>query len=194
MFAKEEISALINLYDDMEMIRLDSFLTEEDLATISTEADLLYSKNKRKDGIAMTVKNLGNRLIAPKNTNRLCTVTLQRLHAKYENSMTFGDWLDAVAQTILYNDDTEVKVGFSFISWKPITNERTYLFSAKPLAPFKFVVSSEEELREKFSIIGSMSDSELLNKTFINSLPDNPFAKSGFNPLKIVASYIYITK
>ena len=118
---------------------------------------------------------------------------MQRLHVN-SDSMTFAEWLDAVAETIVYNEDTEVKVGFSFISWKPITNDRVYLFSAKALAPFKFVVDNEEELREKFSKLGSMTDSEILNKTFVTTLSDNPFSKSGFCPLKIVCSYVYITK
>ena len=193
MFAKEEISALAKLYDDIEKVQLESFLTETDLETISYESNQLQNKNKRK-GESMAVRNLRNRLIAPKTTNRLCTVTMQRLHTNSENSMTFAEWLDAIAETILYNDDMEVKIGFSFISWKPITNDRTYLFSAKPLAPFKFIVSSEEELREKFSRFKTMTDSEILNKTLIKTLSDNPFSKSGFCPLKIVCSYVYITK
>ena len=192
MFAKEEISALASLYNDIKDVQLESFLTETDLATIENESDLFFNKNKR-NGTTMAYRNLRNRMIAPRETNRLCTVVMQRLHVN-SDSMTFAEWLDAVAETILYNEDTEVKVGFSFISWKPITNDRVYLFSAKALAPFKFVVDNEEELREKFSKLGSMTDSEILNKTFVTTLSDNPFSKSGFCPLKIVCSYVYITK
>ena len=192
MFAKEEISALASFYNDIKDVQLESFLTETDLATIENESNLFYNKNKRKS-TSMAYRNLRNRMIAPRETNRLCTVVMQRLHVN-SDSMTFAEWLDAVAETILYNEDTEVKVGFSFISWKPITNDRVYLFSAKALAPFKFVVDNEEELREKFSKLGSMTDSEILNKTFLTTLSDNPFSKSGFCPLKIVCSYVYITK
>ena len=192
MFAKEEINALASLYNDIKDVQLESFLTETDLATIENESDLFFNKNKRKS-TSMAYRNLRNRMIAPRETNRLCTVVMQRLHVN-SDSMTFAEWLDAVAETILYNEDTEVKVGFSFISWKPITNDRVYLFSAKALAPFKFVVDNEEELREKFSKLGSMTDSEILNKTFLTTLSDNPFSKSGFCPLKIVCSYVYITK
>ena len=196
MFAKEEISALAKLYDDIEKVQLESSLTEEDLGTISQEADHLFNKIKRKHGESMAVRNLHNRMIAPRDTHRLCTITMQRLHSNSEDSMTFDEWLNVIAETILYNDDIEIKVGFSFISWKPITNDRTYLFSAKPLAPFKFIVSSEEEFKEAItsSRIGSMTHSELLNKTFVSTLSDNPFSKSGFCPLKIVCSYVYITK
>ena len=191
MFAKEEINALAKLYDDIKDVRLESFLTETDLATISNEADLFSNK---RNGTSMATRNLRNRLVAPRNTNRLCTVVMQRLHDNSDDSVTFAEWLDAIAETILYNEDTEVKVGFSFISWKPITNDRVYLFSAKALAPFTFVVDNEDELKNKFSKLALLTDSELLNRTFIGNLSDNPFSKSGFCPLKIVCSYVYITK
>ena len=190
MFMKDEISGLKALYNDLENVRIDEFLTQEDIATIAYEADLFENKNNRKLGTPMAVQNLRNRMIVPKNYFRRCTVVMQRLHNEYD----FGDWLEKIAKKILYNEYTQVKVGFSFLSWKPITNERTYLFSAKELAPFKYMVGSEDELLMKFSKIGSMSDSEMLNQTFIQSIPDNPFSKSGFTPLKIVCSYVYITK
>ena len=184
MFAKEEINDLDKLYDDIRHVRLESFLTDEDLETISYNNEI---------GTSMAIRNLRNRVSAPRNTHRLCTVTVQRLHTNSESS-TFAEWLEAVAETILYNEDTDVKVGFSFIAWKPLKNERIYLFSTKPFAPFKFVVSDQDELMKKFKRIGSITDSELLNRTFIKSLQGNAWSKSGFCPLKIVCSYIYITK
>ena len=190
MFMKDEIYGLKYLFDKVDDVELDSFLTEEDIATIDYEADQLQNKNYRKIGDSTILRNLRNRLIVPKNHFRRCTVVVQRLHNGYD----FGEWLEKIAGKILFNEDTQVKVGFSFLSWKPITNERTYLFSAKQLAPFQFTVDSEDELMIEFSKIGSMTDSELLNKTFVQSIPDNPFAKSGFCPLKIVSSYVYITK
>ena len=167
---KDEISGLKALYNDIADVRIDEFLTQEDIATIAYEADLFENKNNRKLGTSIVLQNLRNRLIVPRNHFRRCTVVMQRLHSEYD----FGEWLENIAKKILFNEYTQVKVGFSFLSWKPITNERTYLFSAKELAPFKFMVDSEDELQMKFSKIGSMSDSELLNETFVTTLPDNP--------------------
>ena len=67
-------------------------------------------------------------------------------------------------------------------------------FSAKALSPFKFVVDNREECLSHFQEIAKLKDSSILNKTFLNTISDNPFSTSGFCPLKIVCSYIYITK
>ena len=187
---KDEIYSLKSLYEDVQDVQLDTFLTEEDLATIEFESDQMRNKSNRKYGESPILRNLQNRLIVPRNHFRRCTVVVQRLHTGF----IFKDWLKEVARKVLFNENTQIRVGFSFLCWKPITNDRTYLFSAKPLAPFQFTVDSEDELLIEFSKIGSLTDSELLNKTFVQSIPDNPFAKSGFCPLKIVCSYIYITK
>ena len=187
---KDEIYGLKCLYDEVPDVHVSDFLTDEDIATIANEADLLQNKNKRKFGDSMVLRNLKNRLVVPSYHFRRCTVVVQRLHNNYD----FLKWLQSIAKKILFNESTQIRVGFSFLSWKPITNERTYLFSAKPLAPFKFTVDDEDELIEQFTKIGTMNDSEILNKTFIETIPDNPFSKSGFCPLKIVCSYVYITK
>ena len=190
MFMKDELERLKSVFDDVENVPLNSFLTTEDILAIENEADQLHNKMKRKHGDSMVLRNLRNRLIAPKNHFRFCTVTVQRLHNGYD----FSEWLEKIAEKILFNENTHVKVGFSFLSWKPMTNERTYFFSAKELAPFRFTVDTEDELLTEFKKVGSLTDSEILNKTFINSIPDNPFSNSGFIPLKIVCSYVYITK
>ena len=190
MFMKDEIRGLESLYYDIKNDTLESYLTEEDIATINQEADHLHNKNKRKVGSSMAVLNLKNSSIVQRDHFRRCTVVMQRLHDGHD----FKEWLEAVARKILMNEFTQIRVGFSFLSWVPITNERTYLFSAKQLAPFQYTVSSTEELLDHFSKLGSLHDSEILNHTFINTLSENPFSKSGFCPLKIVSSYIYITK
>ena len=190
MFIKQEIFNLQSVFDDVENVQLGSFLTEEDIATISNDSDFFFNKAKRQKGVSMAVRNLRNRLIVPKNHYRHCTVVVQRLH----NGYNFSKWLKRIANKIMCDEQTQIKVGFSFISWKPITNDRTYLFSAKALAPFQFTIDSKNKLLAEFSKIGSLTDSEILNKTFLNSFPDNPFSVSGFCPLKIVCSYVYITK
>ena len=190
MFMKDELEGLKSVFDRVENVPLNSFLTTEDILAIDNEADQLHNKNKRKHGDSMVLRNLRNRMISPKNHFRFCTVTIQRLHSGYD----FIEWLEKIAEKILFNENTQVKIGFSFLCWKPMTNERIYFFSAKELAPFRFKVDTEDELLAEFKKVGTLTDSEILNRTFVNSIPDNPFAKSGFIPLKIVCSYVYITK
>ena len=45
MFMKDEIYGLKYLFDEVDDVQLDSFLTEEDIATIDYEADQLQNKN-----------------------------------------------------------------------------------------------------------------------------------------------------
>ena len=190
MFNKNEIKRLAMLFDNIEDIQLDSFLEPEDIATIEYEANTLYNKTKKLSGRPQAYINLKNRVVSPKNTNRHCTVVVQRLHNDYD----FGEWVSKVANTVIFSENTEFAIGFSFLSWIPHTNERTYLFSAKALAPFKFVTDSRAELMPQLSEVMTMSDESILDKTFLNTASDNPFTSSGFCPLKIVSSYIYITK
>ena len=190
MFLDNEVSRLKALYETVEKTDLESFLDEQDIKTIKREADFLYQKGKQQANAPMAYVNLVNRVIVPRSTTRYCTITVQRLHSGYD----FGKWLKRIAEAMSFTESTEICIGFSFISWKPHSNERTYLFSAKALSPFKFVVDSREECLSHFQEIAKLKDSSILNKTFLNTISDNPFSTSGFCPLKIVCSYIYITK
>ena len=148
MFTDNEISNLKALYETIEKTDLESFLDEQDIQTIKREADFLFKKGK-KANTPMAYLNLVNRIVVPRNKNRHCTVTVQRLHSGYD----FGKWIKRVAETISFTHKTQIDVGFSFISWKPHSNERTYLFSAKALSPFQFVVTSKEECLSHFEEI-----------------------------------------
>ena len=203
MFLKNELTRLKALYETIEKVELESFLDDQDIKTIKLEAEYLYTKGKQQSTAQqpynsrtttaqqpMAYLNLTNRVIIPRDSNRHCTVTVQRLHSGYD----FGKWIYKVAESITFSERTEINIGFSFISWKPHTNERTYLFSAKALAPFQFVVDNKKQCLSHFDEIAKLNDSNILNKTFLNTISDNPFSTSGFCPLKIVCSYIYITK
>ena len=203
MFLKNELTRLKALYETIEKVELEAFLDDQDIKTIKLEADYLYTKGKQQSTAQqahnnrtttaqqpMAYLNLTNRVIIPRDSNRHCTVTVQRLHSGYD----FGKWIYKVAESITFSERTEINIGFSFISWKPHTNERTYLFSAKALAPFQFVVDNKKQCLSHFDEIAKLNDSNILNKTFLNTISDNPFSTSGFCPLKIVCSYIYITK
>ena len=190
MFLKNEIQRLNELYDKIQDVNLESFLDEDDLETIHTEANFLKNKNKDKLTKPMAYLNLKNRIITPRDLNRHCTITVQRLHSDYK----FYEWFENVMEAVTLTERTEINIGFSFISWKPHTNERTYLYSAKALSSFKFIVDTREELLSQSSELRTMTDAQLLDKTFLSNSDDNPFSSSGFCPLKIVSSYIYITK
>ena len=192
MYEKEELLRYNALYKNVDQVELESFLDKFDIETIIKEGH--FQRHGRDTeaymGIPVAYKNLRNQLVVPKNPLRHCTITFKRLHDGHE----FGDWLNQIAKTLFYSEDTEVSIAFSFLCWNPRTAEQTYIFAAKELAPFRFNVDNSVELLSKFQVFGSMTDQELLNTTFVETHGDNPFANSGFCPQKLVCSYVYVTK
>ena len=192
MFLKEEIQRYESLYDDIKEVQLETFLSENDVDIIVREGHYLRHGKDTTNymGLPVAVKNLRNHLIIPKNTLRHCTIIFKRLMDGHD----FNSWLEKIAKTLMYSEDTTVFVAFSFLCWIPKTGEQTYIFAAKELAPFRFTVDSKEELLTEFSKIGSMTNREILDKTFVETQSDNPFASSGFCPQQLVCSYVYVTK
>ena len=103
-------------------------------------------------------------------------------------------WLHQISKNVLFSLDTNVRVGFSFISWKPLTGEKIYLFAAPSLASYKFFCNSKKECKLHFEKIGTRDNSDLLHETFLESQDGNIFSSSGYCPLKLVCSYVWIKK
>ena len=192
MFMKDEIDLYRALYDDISDVKPDKFLEESDIETIVREGHFYRHGKESKGymGVPVTLKNLRNQLVVPKNTLRHCTVTFKRLM----DGHNFDDWLQKIAKTLWYSEGTDVQVAFSFLCWIPHTGEQTYIFAAKELSPFRFSVDNPTELLTEFKKLGSMTEREILDKTFVETQSDNPFASSGFCPQQLVCSYVYVTK
>ena len=177
MFVPEEISKSWSLYNGIRHESLDSFLESDELEAIG-------EKNT-------AFQNLQNRLVEPRKLNRHSTLTFQRLH----NHSEFDEWLKSIANCLLFSEYTHIRIGFSFISWKPLTGEKIYLYAARALCSFSFFCDTKSECLTEFAAIGKMSDSQLLHETFLeNEIESDPFSSSGFCPLKLVCSYVWVTK
>ena len=177
MFLTEEIKEGKSLYDGIRDERVAQILDFDEMQAIGVE-EIAY-------------RNLKNRLIEPRRPDLPSTLIFQRIH----NHDKFDQWLEDIANVILFGPNTLVKVGFSFISWKPLSDEKIYIYAARQLAPFKYKFDTRKQCLEEFAKIGKMTDAELLETTFFqNDEISDPFSASGYCPVKLVCSYIWITK
>ena len=176
MILQEEFEELEKLFIGKH-VELSSFLTDKEIECII---------NSGKTNIVLF--NLKNRIIGKPSLKR-STICLQRLHDGYD----FNEWLQLIAKTVWFDDDTYVNLGFSFIAQKS-TGEQIYIFAAKSLASFQIRCSSADQCLAKFEKIGQMTDADLLKTTFFESTEGEHFKSSGFLPTKIVCSYLWINK
>ena len=179
MWLVDELEMCKKLYDTVPNIQLNDFLTPDEISTIGDKPIAFH--------------NLQNRALTPKGKSiyKPSTVTFQRL---WDDDIKFESWLDSIASTVMFTKHTHVEVGFSFLCWQPLTDEKVYIWSARTLSPYRFFVSSKKECLDKFNEIGKKSEGEILEELFIETDTENPFKKSGYCPLKLVCSYIYIRK
>ena len=178
MWLREELDDCRALYKDVEDIKLRDFFSQEEIDAIGDKPIAFY--------------NLKNRILTPetKTAKKLSTVTFQRL---WTETFEFDQWLESIASSVWFQDDTYIKINFSFLCKNSLTGETIYIYAARGLSPFDFFVDNKKECRDEFSKIPK-DQSSLLNKVFINSQSDNPFSQSGYYPYRLVCSYIWIMK
>ena len=179
MWLIDELEMCKKLYDTVPNTQLNDFLTPDEISTIGDKPIAFY--------------NLRNRVLTPKGKSiyKTSTVTFQRL---WDDNLKFGFWLDSIASTVMFAKHSHVEIGFSFLCWQPLTGEKVYIWAARSLAPFSFYANNKEECLDHFGEIGKMSEGELLKQVFVETDKENPFQTSGYCPLKLVCSYIYIRK
>ena len=179
MWLAEEIEMCKAFEKSMQTVRLIDFLKEDDIEAIGDKP--------------ISFHNLRNRVLTPKGKSILMpsTVTFQHL---WDEKLDFGKWLSDIASTVCFSTDTHVQVGFSFICSQPLTGEKIYIYAARSLAPFNFFADNKTVCVNNFDDIGQKSESELLNKVFVETEADNPFRTSGYCPLKLVCTYVWIRK
>ena len=178
MWMKEEIDDCRALYDNIPKLELRDILEDDEFELIG-EKPIAFA-------------NLKDRPIIPKRYTKPTTVTFQRL---WNDTLDFDKWLNQIADVVWFSSETHVRVGFSFICWKPTTGEKIYIWAAKGHAAFDFFCDTKEECLANFSKFGSKSMGYLLEKTFIDQEDENdPFTFSGYCPLKLVSTYVWIRK
>ena len=92
-----------------------------------------------------------------------------------------------------FNDLCIINVGFSFIATNK--EEKIYLFCPKALASYSIKCIEKSEAYEFAESLEKISQAEHLQNTFISTTDTgNPFEESGYCPLHLVCSYIWITK
>ena len=177
MWLTEELQRCRDLYRDLPDVKPGDLLESDEVNLIGPKAAAWF--------------NLRNRIMTPKNQYSWSTVTFQRL---WDENMDFGSWLESIAKTVLFTERTHVQVGFSFLCWNPITKEKIYIWAARGLSPYDFYCNNHEECMDRFEKIGRLSAGDLLQKTFVEEQEDNPFGMSGYGPLKMICTYVWIKK
>ena len=177
MWFKEELDNCRALFENIEKIEIGDILDDDEGEVIGENP--------------ITLANLKNRILIPK-TRRLgmTTVTFQRL---WIDDLDFRQWLEDIGQNVLFGENTHVRIGFSFICWKPLTGEKIYIWAARSHATYNFFVDDHEEYTSEISKIPKHGGN-LLHKTFIDQEEEDPFSNSGYCPLKFICSYIWIQK
>ena len=198
MFLKSEIRNLEALYTHLFDENLEDFLDDRAIHMLWSKGrqyvDDILSINELNHikSKGLTYDNLRNYLFVPKHFNKPeATIRFQRL---CNEDFNLGDWLDKIAANILYSPDMLVEIGHSFICKVGLSDEITYMFSAKSLATYRRKISNYEEFTEFAKDMGKLSTADFLRQVFWEANDTNRFHRSGWVPVKLVCNYIWITK
>ena len=116
---------------------------------------------------------------------------------------------------IYFNNNTRVKIGLSYLTHNPVNNEMKYCYCNEAasvlqdriiLVDFnnlyliknilyilnKGTVRSREDYMRLISSLEGDKEPDLLRKA--SEIVNDPFSKSGFNPIKVVCTYLWIYK
>ena len=100
MFSEAEIDALDKIYTEIRDENVDQILSRE-------EFDLIYES--QQDFCPTSIRRrLINRVFVPEDTNKPCSILLQRIFIYNE----LGEWLEQITLCLDLVPETEVRIGF----------------------------------------------------------------------------------
>ena len=179
MWLKEELDDCRALFNDIPKPDLHEILDDDEFELIGRIA----------------VANLKTRILVPKNTMKPTTVTFQRL---WDDEIDLDEWLNQIGDAVWFASDTLVRVSFSFICWHPIKGDKVYMWASKADATLQFFAYDKDEYLKNINKFCTESRGQLMMKLYqTNEEIDDeadPFKYSGYCPLKIISSYVWIRK
>ena len=190
MWLDTELARLAALYGKIDTPELETLIPTEDLQCI-------------EDLSSTELAALRNYLFVPKVILifEIITKTYQhkldwktiRFTRLVEPDFNVGTWLKTILKQIRYNDLVVIHVGFSFVAQNK--HQKIYLFCPKVLASYTAKCIDKNEAFDFADKLENMSPAEHLQNTFVTSTDTgDPFDQSGYCPVNLVCSYIWITK
>ena len=85
-------------------------------------------------------------------------------------------------------------IGFSYLCENPTSGKIIYIYGARDFAIEINKIRKKGDFASLINEYRDYSEHDLLQKTFVASTPMNAFAESGFIPLKMISSFIWIRK
>ena len=103
------------------------------------------------------------------------------------------EWMQEIGDCLTFRTPVSFYMGFSFFA-KDDEDSLVYIYAVRQLASFTFKFNSKEQFNYFIKPFSGLPLSLFLEKTFISTKEMNPFWKSGFRPVQLVCSYIWIRK
>ncbi len=102
-------------------------------------------------------------------------------------------WLTDIGKCLSFKSPVQIYIGFSFFV-KDELNIEKYIYAIRQLSSYHHKVSSKRDYDDFILEFKNMGQDTLLQSTFVSQKEDNPFWRSGFRPVQLVCSYVWIYK
>ena len=94
-----------------------------------------------------------------------------------------------------YTSPFTIWTGYSFLCQKDCDPSNIiYIYSCRENSIETAYIENRPDMTEFISRFRGLSDSKLLEKTFVSTRENNPFQASGFVPIKLICNTVWIRK
>ena len=102
-------------------------------------------------------------------------------------------WLVEIGSVLSFKPTIQIFIGFSFFV-KDELNEEIYIYAIRQLCSYHEKFSRKSQYDDFIQLFKNMGPDSLLQSTFVSQKSENPFWRSGFRPVQLVCSYIWVYK
>ena len=125
----------------------------------------------------------------PKHNHKTKTITLVKL---FTPDFDFSAFLKTLLDCLI--PEVEIRIGLSFIMSRKGDLSYVYAIPSRNINEKHRIVQDRGDKRDLVAFFKALSYTELLHLSFNMRNSTNPFAESGYNPVKIVTATFWITK
>lgn len=151
--------------------------------------DVLLKEEGEAVGKRTNLNRIRDQLIVPQHQRDKKTITLIKV---ITNDFDFTGFVSNITNCL--RPTYELRLGASFIMTDGTTPSYVYAIPAKPINKDYRHVHDDEDEEKLIRFTKTYSQSDLLDYVFHQSSVNNPFAKSGLRPEKLVCATAWITK